>query len=201
MFWDCSFLRNFLCLQCERPRHADTADGMTSIQTTTQSYLATLPSIHSGFALYCTLLSQPSPTAASLCCTFSSLPFLTTWRTRGGFTPSPAPLHSSTPLLPSAPFAGNSIMLCSRCKGEVSATGVASPYLINEVISTLRGGREDGWLADRVGWLSYKPPNPPTLSLTWVLPSILLVVSKILTRESPLLDIHDWCLADAVHSA
>jgi hypothetical protein len=37
-------------------------------------------------------------------------------------------------------------MLCSRCKGEVSATGVASPYLINEVISTLTGV-ERGWLA------------------------------------------------------
>lgn len=32
---------------------------------------------------------------------------------------------------------GNSITLGSRCKGEVSAPGVAYPYLINEVISTL----------------------------------------------------------------
>lgn len=31
----------------------------------------------------------------------------------------------------------NSIILGSRCKGEVSAPGVAHPYLINEVISTL----------------------------------------------------------------
>lgn len=63
------------------------------------------------------------------------------------------PLHPYTlqPLLPPpAPFAGNSIMLSSRCKGEVSATGVASPYLINEVISTLTG-EERGWLA---GWLT-----------------------------------------------
>lgn len=64
----------------------------------------------------------------------------------GGFTPSPPPYTLQPLLLPSAPYAGNSIMLCSRCKGEVSATGVASPYLINEVISTLTGV-ERGWLA------------------------------------------------------
>lgn len=37
----------------------------------------------------------------------------------------------------SFPLSGNSITLGSRCKGEVSASGVAHPYLINEVISTL----------------------------------------------------------------
>jgi hypothetical protein len=49
-----------------------------------------------GFVLYCTLrlLSLPSPTAASKpaspCCTFSSLPFLATWRTRRGLHTLPS---------------------------------------------------------------------------------------------------------------
>lgn len=109
------------------------------------------------FATCCTLslLSLPSATAPSPRSTFSSLPFLTTWRTKRKLRTPPPTLHSSTP--PSTtrpPLAGNSIMLCSRCKGEVSATGVASPYLINEVISTLtgvEGGCLAGWLTGYVG--------------------------------------------------
>lgn len=92
--------------------------------------------------------------------------------------------YTLQPLLPPpAPFAGNSIMLSSRCKGEVSATGVASPYLINEVISTLTGV-ERGWLAGWQGRLVKLQAAKPTYPASHV--------SLAIHSTSRLKNTHSW---------